>query len=143
MAKLMSSGHWITTEHGGVVSVNYSYKTRNHRPFSIHMTLSFEPGTVKKDMYVVMSLEGNDLVVNFDPDGSIFNKPALLDADIRGLDLSDVPKDSKAELFYMSGGSYEKIDAPVHADLDEGTLSCDGAPIKHFSIYGFGFVKEE
>jgi hypothetical protein len=132
----------ITPQDGGVVTVTNTYTTLTGKTASMIMTLTFDPGTVTAPTTVTIALDDRKVMADFSPSGTVFQKPAHLDADITGLNLSTLPATTKLNLYYLSGSNIEKIAVQtLNWDATTGTLQCRGGMLQHFSIYGFGFTK--
>ncbi len=132
----------ITPAEGGDVELEKSYKSTNGKNVSISMKLKFSPGTVSQPLNVTIALDKNNLVADFSPNGAVFNKPALLDVTVEGLDLSSISSGANVAFYYMNGSVLEKIEASsLTVDIHDGKIVMKDAKILHFSIYGFGFTK--
>jgi hypothetical protein len=106
------------------------------------MTLTFDPGTVTAPTTVTIALDDRKVMADFSPSGTVFQKPAHLDADITGINLSALPATAQLNLYYLSGSAIEKVKVQsLTWDAPTSTLQCRGGMLQHFSIYGFGFTK--
>jgi hypothetical protein len=132
----------ITPEDGGVVTVTNAYTTPMGTSVSVTMKLTFDAGTVTVPTTVTIALDDRKVMADFSPSGTSFQKPVHLDADVTGLNLSNLPASAKLALYYLSGSTVEKMDVEsLKWDAPTGTLQCRGGMLPHFSIYGFGFTK--
>jgi hypothetical protein len=132
----------ITPEDGGIVSVTNAYTTLTGTSVSVTMKLTFDPGTVTAPTTVTIALDDRKVMADFSPSGTVFQKPVHLDADVTGLNFSDLPANTKLALYYLSGRTIEKMNVQTLTwDGATGTLQCRGGSLPHFSIYGFGFTK--
>jgi hypothetical protein len=132
----------ITPENGGVVTITNNYTSLKGKPVSVALNLSFEPGTVSVPTTVTIKLDNRKLMAHFFPSGTDFKKPALLNANISGLDLAALPNNTTVAFYYVGDHGMEKMDvASLTWDAAAGTLQCVNGKLPHFSIYGFGFTK--
>lgn len=138
---IVSKSVTITPETGGQVAVASSYTAANGSVVNISMDLNFAPGTVKETTTISISLDNETLMADFSPSGSVFLKPAVLNAKISGLDLSSVPGGADVKLFYINKFACEAMNAAITVDQASGTISMTSGQIPHFSLYGFGFLK--
>jgi hypothetical protein len=132
----------ITPDSGGIVTLTNAYRSTNGREVSVSLTLTFCPGSVLTPTTISMKLDQRKAMAHFFPEGTVFAKPVLLDARMTGMDFSSLSKNPNIALYYIGNNIIEKINSgSLSWDAPAGTLSCSGAQIPHFSIYGFGFTK--
>jgi hypothetical protein len=91
-----------------------------------------------------MSLDDQVLQSNVDltfgPHGTTFLKPALLDVNVSGMDLSGLNPRDRVYLWYVdTTGTWIRMDAKrVDVDVKKGQLRCQDGKLPHFSAYAFG-----
>ncbi len=74
----------------------------------------------------------------FGPSGAVFNKPLLLTAEIKGLDLNGVdPENVKFGLVDENGNFIQVVYNKIKVDIKEGELKVKKAQLNHFSRYNW------
>jgi hypothetical protein len=129
----------VTVKTGGKLKVNY-YEGNS---FYLDFSLTWDPEAVSNDFTASMTTDVTYLMstvdLTFGPHETYFLKPALLTIDVKGLDLSWIPKGTKAlYLYYDNAGKWQKMPGTVVFDRSKGTLSCKDGQLPHFSRYAFG-----
>jgi hypothetical protein len=147
LQKIVGDTALITPEQGGKLSLAFKYRytssTGDQRVLDARMTLTFPRGAVEDSIVASLRLDDEVLKssvdITFNPHGSTFLKPALLDVDIRGMDFAGYSPKDKLWLYYDDNGTWVKMAAKkVEFDLKEGKLKCDDGELPHFSRYAFG-----
>jgi hypothetical protein len=146
---VISDTKLIRASKGGKLQVGCSYQGATD-VVTISLTLTIPKYALPYDQYLTMTLDQTtlagsvDVNVVFGPHGTNFLKPALLDVDAKGLDLSSIPKDASVELYYFNpdSGGYELMNAKKEScNLKKGEIKCDNGELPHFSRYAFGYVR--
>jgi hypothetical protein len=147
LAKIVGDTAVISPEKGGQLAVNLKYSYVDsvgvNRKLDARLTLTFPPGAVMDTLLATMSVDDQVLRsavdLTFGPHGPVFLKPALLDVNINGLDLSALNPKDKVYLWYIDNGTWIRMDAKkVDFDVKKGTLICQDGELPHFSMYAFG-----
>ena len=141
LAKIISQEVLITRALGGDVQVPCTYTTTSGKNFELTMTLHFDPLTVQADTKISINMDTETLVAEFEPSGIQFDKEATLSATVKGLDLTPVPDNASVKLFYINGAQCTVMPGEPTIDKAAGSLVLTDGKIKHFSLYGFGFLK--
>jgi hypothetical protein len=141
LAKIVSQEVLITRALGGDVRVPCTYTTTSGNKFELTMTLHFDPMTVPADTTILIKMDTETLVAEFEPSGIQFDKEATLTATVKGLNLTSVPDDASVKLFYINGTECTVMPGEPTIDKVAGSLVLTDGKIKHFSLYGFGFLK--
>jgi len=137
----------ITPANGGRIELNFqsSYldsagMTRN---LDVRMSLTFPPNAVTESLVATMSLDDqvlrSTIDLTFGPHGTAFLRPALLDVDVRGIDLSGLRPQDRLYLWYKDNGTWVRMDAQsIQVDVQQGRVRCNNGELPHFSAYAFG-----
>ena len=147
LQKLVGDTALITPAHGGELKLNFKYKyvssTGVQKDLSVDMRLTFPPGAV--DDSLVASLRVDDQVLRssvdiaFNPHGSTFHKPAVLNVDVKGMDVAGFEPKTPIWLYYYDNGTWVKMVAKkIEFNFDQGEIKCDHGELPHFSRYAFG-----
>ena len=137
----------ITPQHGGELKLNYKYKyvasTGVQKELNVTMSLKFPQGAV--DDSLVVSLRMDDQVlrssvdITFNPHGSTFLKPAILDVDVKGMDVAGFSPNDSIWLYYYDNGTWVKMVAKkIDFNFNNGEIKCNDGQLPHFSRYAFG-----
>jgi hypothetical protein len=148
LAKIVADTAVITPEHGGRLELDFKYSYVDTdgvtRKLDASLSVTFQPHGVTDTLVATMSLDDQVLRSNIDltfgPHGTTFLKPALLDVDVKGMDLSGLRPHDKVYLWYVdSTGEWIRMDAQfVHINIPQGRLVCNNGELPHFSAYAFG-----
>lgn len=113
---------------------------RNELSYS-DVSLEVLPGSIEQDTEIEISLETTELVggvaVTFQPHGTIFSTPALLNVEARGVDLSGTNPDA-INIYYdnQDTGQWEQMVCDdIIVDVNAGTVKVINARLPHFSRY--------
>lgn len=145
LAKRLYADELITVEAGGEVELSF----QDRKGLTVYMKLEFEPGSVSNDFRASLRTDTkyltSDMALTFGPHGTTFLRPAKLTISVSGLDVSafqkfdrDNDKKVSLDLYYTSSAKWEKMNGSITVDLTNGTLTCVGAELPHFSRYSFG-----
>ena len=148
LAKIVADTAVITPEHGGRLEVDFKYSYVDSdgvtRKLDASFSVTFQPHGVTDTLVATMSLDDQVLRSNVDltfgPHGTTFLKPALLDVDVNGMDLSGLKPHDRVYLWYVdTTGTWIRMDAKhVEVDVKKGQLKCQDGELPHFSAYAFG-----
>jgi hypothetical protein len=147
LAKIVADTAVITPEHGGRLEVDFKYSYVDSdgvtKHLNVTMSLTFPPYAVTDTLVATMSLDDQVLRSNVDltfgPHGSTFLQPALLDADVSGIDLSALSPKDRVYLYYIDNGNWIRMDAKkIDVNVKKGQLKCQDGELPHFSAYAFG-----
>jgi hypothetical protein len=148
LAKMVADTALITPEHGGRLEVDFKYSYVDSdgvtRKLDADLSVTFQPQGVTDTLVATMSLDDQVLQSNVDltfgPHGTTFLKPALLDVNVSGMDLSGLNPHDRVYLWYVdTTGKWIRMDAKrVDVDVKKGQLRCQDGELPHFSAYAFG-----
>ena len=143
--KIISASQLITAKDGGEVILDYKYAAGTFGEVAIKATLKFLPGSVSKDLQVTLSVDDEVLLtrvdLSFDPHGAYFLKPAILDVEAKGVDLSGVSAE-RLKVYYENQVTNQWDVIPtkeIIVKTHEGYVKCIEASLEHFSRYAFGY----
>ncbi len=143
--KIISVTKTIYAQSGGELKLNYDYG-EGAKKVNIDVSLKFEPGSVSRDVDITLSVDDAVLMTTIDlsfaPEGLVFLKPAILDVNAQGLDLSGIPPGANINLYYFNKqtGTWEQIPTRrISVNISNGQLQCKDGEIPHFSRYAFGY----
>jgi hypothetical protein len=147
LAKIVADTAVITPEHGGRLELDFKYSYVDTdgvtRKLDASLSVTFQPHGVTDTLVATMSLDDQVLRSNVDltfgPHGSTFLQPALLDADVSGIDLSALSPKDRVYLYYIDNGNWIRMDAKkIDVNVKKGQLKCQDGELPHFSAYAFG-----
>ncbi|MEK9136255.1 MAG: hypothetical protein AAB393_03965 [Bacteroidota bacterium] len=146
LARMVADTALITPERGGKLELDFNYDYVNNgvtRNLDVKMTLTFPNYAVTDTLVAMMTVDDEVLRSNIDltfgPHGSTFLRPALLDVDIRGIDLSGLGPNDRVYLWYNDNGTWVRMDSQrIIVDVSRGWLKCIDGELPHFSAYAFG-----
>lgn len=148
LAKIVADTAVITPEHGGRLEVDFKYSYVDSdgvtRKLNASLSVTFQPHGVTDTLVATMSLDDQVLRSNIDltfgPHGSTFLKPALLDVNVSGMDLSGLRPRDRVYLWYIdTTGKWIRMDAQfIYVNIQQGRLVCNDGELPHFSAYAFG-----
>ncbi|GAB4364829.1 MAG: hypothetical protein Kow0042_03670 [Calditrichia bacterium] len=108
------------------------------------VSLSVLPGTISEDAELSLELETTQLSggvsVTFQPHGTTFSQPAILNLSAHGVDFSSVDP-TEIDIFYVNQetGQWEPMQRDsLLIDVNAGTLQVVNARLPHFSRYAVG-----
>ena len=103
----------------------------------INATLRFKRGSFVGSRYITMSISSSYGTASFSPSG-VFDKPAIYNSTIMGLDLSGINPDEVQFVYMGTDGKYYPIDVQhILVEPQSGKLQVINAEIPHFSRYGW------
>jgi hypothetical protein len=148
LAKIVADTALVTPEHGGLLKLNFKYSYVDSdgvtRKLNATLSVTFPPHGVTDTLVATMSLDDQVLRSNIDltfgPHGSTFLKPALLDVNVSGMDLSGLNPRDRVYLWYVdTTGKWIRMDAQfIYVNVQQGLLVCSDGKLPHFSAYAFG-----
>jgi hypothetical protein len=147
LQKFVADTALITPEQGGKLSLNFKYKyiasSGVERELKLNMTLTFPKGAVSDSLVAMIGLDDQVLKssvdITFNPHGSTFLTPALLDVQVSGMDVAGLNPDDEVWLYYYEDGTWVKMAAKkVDLNFKKGELKCQDGQLPHFSRYAFG-----
>ena len=148
LAKMVADTALITPEHGGRLELDFKYSYVDSdgvtRKLDADLSVTFQPQGVTDTLVATMSLDDQVLQSNVDltfgPHGTTFLKPALLDVNVSGMDLSGLNPRDRVYIWYVdTTGTWIRMDAKrVDVDVKKGQLRCQDGKLPHFSAYAFG-----
>ena len=143
----ISDSKAIDAEKGGKLEVSDTYQGKNGT-VTVSAKLTILADALPCDETLTMTLGEETLsgAVNviFGPHGTKFIKPALLNIDAHGLDLSMIPPNANVQLYYLNldNNKYELMTVKKTSfDIKQGQIKCQDGQLPHFSRYAFGYVK--
>ena len=113
------------------------HKTKN----SLTVKLKVLPGSVDAPITISLKLDRDYLDMDFGPAGTVFNTPAKLSIDARGLDFSNVSSEI-LNVYYDNPetGQWETVEREsVVISKQSGDFKIKNARIPHFSRYAVGW----
>jgi len=139
--KVIQVSEWVTYKDGGELVLEY-----NNGDVYCKITLKVFSETISQDAELILSLDDQTLVANvdvsFDPHGITFSRPALLNIETKGLDLSGVNID-KIGCYYDNPevSEWETMRTyDVIVKEKEGYIKVLDAKIPHFSRYAVAWT---
>jgi hypothetical protein len=149
--RILTDTKLITVRSGGLLQIdaNYPIEGTNDK-VTVHVKLQIPPYALPYSQYLTMTLDEETLSgsvgvnVVFGPHGTTFLKPALLDIDADGLELSSLPPDTKVQLYYFNpdSGNFELMTVKKATyNFNAGKIQCLDGQLPHFSRYAFGYVR--
>lgn len=145
--KVVTDEALITPERGGELKLEFKYKyttsAGTQRDLNVKMRLTFPAGAVDDSVVARMSLDDevlrSSVDITFNPHGAMFRRPAILDAEVRGMDMAGFNPHQRIWLYYDDNGTWVKMVAKKIAfDYKDGLIKCDDGELPHFSRYAFG-----
>jgi WD40 repeat protein len=111
-----------------------------------YVNLQVLPGAIDQDTEFSLNIETTELVggvaVTFGPHGTVFNQPAILNLEARGVDFTGVDPDG-VDVYYdnTETNQWELMDRDdVIVDAFAGTVQVINARLPHFSRYAVAFA---
>jgi hypothetical protein len=147
LQKIVGDTALITPEHGGELKLEFHYKyiasTGVEKDLHANMRLTFPKDAVDDSLVACLSMDDQVLKtsvdITFNPHGSTFLKPALLNVDVHGMDVADMDPNAPVWLYYDDNGTWVKMVAKkVVFNFKDGSLMCQNGELPHFSRYAFG-----
>ena len=140
LKKITSVSKLVSPSNGGMLMLEHSGTTADGTLIEVTVKLDVLPGAVNEDIQISMSLDDQALDLEFGPEGTVFNTPALLTVEAHNLDLS--VNSGKIGTYYFNPEtvSWELVSSEdVVVMLDDGYLKVVNAHLPHFSRYAVGW----
>ncbi len=147
LQKVLESSALITPEDGGQLKLEFKYdyttSTGEVKELDVKMKLKFPKGAVQHPLVARLRIDDevlrSNVDITFNPHGSTFLTPAILDVDVSGMDVNGMSPDSQVWLYYDEDGTWVKMVAKkVEFKFKGGKIKCDHGELPHFSRYAFG-----
>ncbi len=136
--KTTTVSKFIKANRGGTL-----YLEHEHGDLDVEISLTIPRNSMSENAEIEISLNDDQFLgavdVVFQPHGITFSRPAILNIDAKGLDMSGVnPND--IDLYYVNeeSGQWEQMqydDLDVDIDDGEGEIEVKDARLPHFSRY--------
>ena len=147
LAKVVQSTQFVTQQSGGTLSLQFKPPRRDSAEVQVIVTLVVLPHTISEDAELSLSLDDQTLIggvdVTFQPHGITFSRPAILNIQAKGLDLSGTNPE-KIDIYYDNpdSGQWEKMARKqVIVKPENGFINVVAAEIPHFSRYAVGWSR--
>jgi len=137
LKKVVPVSQWVTRKDGGELILDYKGLEHNNGNVEVKMTLKVLAETISRDAVLQMGLDDQKFIMSFGPHGITFSQPALLNIEVKNLDLSGANPETLA-LYYLDSkkGEWEKMQtAEIIVNQEEGYLKFVDGQIPHFSRY--------
>jgi hypothetical protein len=139
---ILTSTKTITSE-GGTISVKVAHydEVTNEKVSSLTLKLKVLKNAVSGPVNITLAIDPatNAVTANFAPHGTVFAKPAQLDVDASGLDLTGFNNNDLIDLYYYDEGWQDAMAyRRFRMNVNSGTIQATDIQIPHFSIYAFG-----
>ncbi len=140
---ILADSVYVTPWSGGTVKVKWSNWDPYHSKLStVSFQLMIPPGAVPSPKMISIRVDKNDPVISaeFGPSGLVFLKPALLDVQASGLNLSAFRPTDRLDLWYVNSTGWVGTMqfSRFFVDVTNGSLIVSDVQIPHFSRYCFG-----
>ena len=116
----------------------------NNSGGGLRMNFYIPPYSLDQDTYISMEMDNERLMgevnLTFNPDGTVFNPPALLDIEVSGLDFTGIDPEL-VNIYYDNPdtGEWEIVPSKnIIIDTETGYILIDDAEFIHFSRYAIG-----
>jgi hypothetical protein len=148
LQKVIADTAMITPEKGGDLKLQFRYKyiagTGKEQEFNVNMKLKFGKGAVTDTLVASLIVDDqvlrSNLDITFNPHGASFLKPAVLDVEVKGVDVdvAGLKPEDTVWLYYDDNGTWTQMVAKkVDFKYDQGMIKCANAELPHFSRYAF------
>ncbi|MBU1097206.1 MAG: hypothetical protein KKB34_12050 [Bacteroidetes bacterium] len=132
----------IQNQKGGKVDISYSWTSGPHAGKKFECELKIEPNSFNTNKVTFKAtFDPEELSVDLDPHGTVFNKPILLTLKFKGIDLKEykINRDNFFQYIDENGNpSNETIKyQTLEINEPEGYVKVFDAELWHFSRYGF------
>ncbi|MBN2009109.1 hypothetical protein JW960_07170 [candidate division KSB1 bacterium] len=141
---------YVTYKDGGEISLDYVTKSAaasDRGALEMKTTFTVPPESISEDALLRLTVDptllSGDVDVTFYPHGIMFAKPALLNIEVKGADVSDLEID-KLGLWYTSDESgvwQQMVVKEIVVDKEAGYLRIIDAQIPHFSRYALAHAE--
>lgn len=137
----ISTSKWVNGTDETLLDLNTSVQGGIFGSIQINATLRFTRGSFVGSRFVTMSINSAYGTASFSPSG-VFDKPAIYNSTIMGLDLSGINPDEIQFVYMGTDGKYYPIDVQhILVEPQSGKLQVINAEIPHFSRYGWTRTK--
>ncbi len=135
--KNFSSKKNINGKIGGEVRVKAEYEGGIYGLVKIDARIQFPKNAFWSKKDITLSIDSQNGLTTFFPHMK-FNKSAIYDLKIEGLDLRDVDVDNIDFVYQSPVGSIERVKYDkIKVDKSKGYIEVQKAHLNHFSRYGF------
>ena len=113
----------------------------HRKKIGLTIKLKVKPGSVDIPTTIYLRLDPEYLDMDFGPDGTVFNTPAKLSIDAKGLDFSNISSEI-LNVYYNNPetGQWETVEREsVVISKRSGDFKINNARIPHFSRYAVGW----
>ncbi len=140
LQKIIAASQWIEAAYGGRVKLRYDadFDTLN---YEVEISLDIAAGAMSQDAAISLAIDDVDfasyLDVYFEPHGTVFSTPAILNLKVDDLDLSGFDV-STLDIYYDNPetGQWEPMERDtVLVDPARGRVKVVNARLPHFSRY--------
>lgn len=139
--KLHKKTAFFTKQSGGKVKLKFEEVQPNGEELEVEIEFEVLPGALNEDTELSLSMDTDELLgvvdVTFYPHGIVFNKPAILNIEVKGIDLYGInPAD--LDIYYddQDNGQWEKMERDnITIDPVKKKIKVKNAKIPHFSRY--------
>ncbi len=134
----LTIGKQIDGEVGGFIMGAKIIPGGNMRFNVMYAALYVPAGAFQGTKNINVRFDYSDASIDFNPTGTVFDKPLSLTFSVSGLDFSGINLDNVDFVYINNKGEYEKIEySYISKDAATGTLKVFNAKLNHFSRYGF------
>jgi len=141
LKKVIKVDQWVTKKDGGELIIDYKGYEHDNGDVEAKITLKIFSGSISEDVKMSLILDDQLLLVNtaveFSPHGVVFFEPALLNIEVKHIDLSD-SNPNAIDIYYdnRDDDDWEVTDSKeIIVKTDEGYVKVIDAEIHHFSRY--------
>ena len=125
----------VNSKTGGILTANFSYVSVWRKTVNISASLAIPPNALKQSQQITMTFDTANCAVQFEPEGLVFNKPAVLaysasNVALIGLNLSFWYDDDM--------GHFTLLPSDISISLSLGCFQATNCQVPHFSRYAFG-----
>ncbi len=134
---ILFAAKYIEDHKGGTIKIDEKISGGPFGEIDVNVELKFPKDAFIGNKNITLALETSFGTTTFSPHAT-FEKCAVYNAEIRGLDLSGINPSDIDFVYKTEKGKYEFIDkSKIEVDLKEGKLKVRDAKLPHFSRYGF------
>lgn len=126
-----------------ILSGTISYVTERFGTAMFDVKFTVPGGAVSDTTPVTMTIDSSHAVIEFQPEGLQFLKPALLDVTLINLDPFSPREIIKFVYVTSSGGFVSQDFEKITISGNKGNIMLKKGIINHFSAYGFGRLTSE
>ncbi|OGU74921.1 MAG: hypothetical protein A2V93_04195 [Ignavibacteria bacterium RBG_16_34_14] len=127
----------INGTEGGELKIDDAYFAGPFGNVKVKAKLKFKHNSFQGTETITMVLDNVNGTVTYSPHMN-FNKPAELDLEFQGIDLTGVNPDSVDFVYQNPDGYFESVDyKKITVKMEDGKIKVENGKIPHFSRYGF------